>query len=85
MEIEARYWGYIKKANAEIERINRARSSSLPQDVDYGEVPGLSAEAVEKLNKAKPGNIERAMRVPGVSPADIIALYNWLRKSGVRG
>ena len=46
----------------------------IPDTFDYAEVPGLKAEAREKLMKIQPASVGQASRLPGVSPADISIL-----------
>ena len=50
----------------------------IPSDIDYEKVPNVSTEAREKLKKVRPSSIGQAMRIPGVSPADIANLANYL-------
>jgi tRNA uridine 5-carboxymethylaminomethyl modification enzyme len=47
----------------------------IPADLDYGVIPGLSAEMVERLTAATPETLDQASRVPGVTPAALSALH----------
>jgi len=78
--IEALYSGYIKRAESEARRIREAEAESLPEDLDYSEVESISREAREKLASARPRNMASAMRIPGVSPADALAIYQHIRR-----
>ena len=78
--IEALYAGYIKRAEYEASRVRAAEGESLPDDLDYSEVESISREAREKLAKLRPRNMASALRIPGISPADAIAVYQHLRK-----
>ena len=49
LEIEARYSGYIERQGRDIERAQGAEATSLPSDIDYATVKGLSNEVREKL------------------------------------
>jgi tRNA uridine 5-carboxymethylaminomethyl modification enzyme len=73
VESEIKYEGYLKKQEKEVERLKKADSFRIPDHYDFGRVPGLTREAVEKLEKARPGTIGEAKRIPGITPA---ALYN---------
>ena len=53
-------------------------SKKLPPDLDYETVTGLRLEARQKLNRVRPENFGQAIRVSGVSPADIAALMVFL-------
>ena len=78
VDIEIKYEGYIQKMIEDVEIFERYESMKIPEDVDYTAVPNLSNEAREKLIKIKPESIGRAMRIQGVSPADIANLISYI-------
>jgi len=80
VEIQAKYEGYIVRQRAEVERRNGAESMRLPQDLDYGEVRGLSAEVQQKLSRHRPETIGQASRISGVTPAAISLLLVHLKR-----
>lgn len=80
IEIQAKYSGYIDRQLIEIERQRKHEETKLPNDIDYRNVVGLSAEVQEKLNKAKPMTIGQASRTPGITPAAISLLLVHLKK-----
>jgi tRNA uridine 5-carboxymethylaminomethyl modification enzyme len=82
LEIEARYAGYIERQGREIERSLGAEATSLPADIDYASVQGLSNEVREKLARVRPETIGQAGRVAGMTPAAISLLLVHLKKSG---
>ena len=79
IEVEAKYEGYIKRQQAQIDEMLRLEKSVMPKDVDYNEIPGLRIEAKEKLTKLRPHSIGQAGRISGVSPADIQVLMLWFK------
>lgn len=85
VEIQVKYEGYIKKQRAQVERFERMEGKKLPKDIDYGQVKGISVEAKEKLEKVRPGSIGQAVRIAGVSPADISVLLIYLEQKRRRG
>ncbi len=85
VEIQVKYEGYIKKQKAQVERFERMEGKKLPKDIDYGQVKGISVEAKEKLEKVRPGSIGQAVRIAGVSPADISVLLIYLEQKRRRG
>lgn len=74
LEVEAKYEGYIAREAAEVERQRRLEEWQIPDDIDYGRLTGLRAEAVEKLSRFRPATVGQASRVEGVNPADISVL-----------
>lgn len=73
-EIEIKYGGYIQKEKQQAERILRHNNIPLRGKIDYASVTSLSYEAREKLIRIDPATIDQAMRIPGVSPADVSIL-----------
>ena len=49
-------------------------------EIDYGRIPGISAEIQEKLKKFGPTSLGQAHRISGVTPAAISILMIYLRK-----
>ena len=70
-ETELKYQGYIQKQTQSIQRLENAANQRIPKEMDYTKIPQLSNEAKEKLTKIKPDTIAQALRIPGVTPADI--------------
>lgn len=78
VEINAKYEGYIAKMLEDIRMFEAYENIKIPSDIDYDKVPNISNEAKEKLKRIKPSSIGQAMRIPGVSPADISNLANYI-------
>jgi len=79
LEIELKYEGYIKAMLDQVRVFKEYEDVSLV-NVDFSKVPNLSTEAREKLSKIKPLSVGQAMRIPGVTPADILALLSFVKK-----
>ncbi len=71
---EIRYEGFLKREREVIERVRRAADRPVPADFGYRGVPGLSAEAAEKLERHRPRTLGQAGRIPGVTPAAVTLL-----------
>lgn len=80
VEVQVRYAGYLNRQREEIAKTRRYESKAIPQDFDFDTVTGLSTEAREKLQAAKPDTIGEASRVPGVTPAAVSLLLVSLKK-----
>ena len=79
-EIQIKYQGYIDRQEEDIERLKKQENTKLPVDFDYQQMQGLSNELKQKLLEAKPENIGRASRIPGITPAAISLLLIYLKK-----
>ena len=80
--IESRYHHYIQRQKAQIDRMKEMLSIKIPEDFVFDDIPGLSREIVEKLNKFRPPTLFAASEISGVTPAaiDILHLYIRIRK-----
>jgi len=74
-ESEIKYEGYIKKQEKEIARITKLDGEKIPRGMAYTNVPGLTREVIEKLEKFDPQTIAEAKKIPGVTPASVINLH----------
>ncbi|MDR1479197.1 MAG: tRNA uridine-5-carboxymethylaminomethyl(34) synthesis enzyme MnmG [Planctomycetaceae bacterium] len=72
--IDTKYDGYIKRQDADIERVQRLAAYRISDDVDYLAMRHLRVEAREKLEKFRPVNLSQASRISGITPADIAVL-----------
>ncbi|MGZ5270931.1 MAG: tRNA uridine-5-carboxymethylaminomethyl(34) synthesis enzyme MnmG [Ramlibacter sp.] len=85
LEIGAKYAGYIERQKDEVERAARYESLRLPAELDYMQVPALSIEVRQKLNKHRPETLGMASRISGVTPAAISLLLVHLKKNRFQG
>ena len=84
IEVQARYEGYVKRQELEIERTRKQSETSLPEDIDYDQVLGLSNEVRQKLYAIKPATVGQASRIPGMTPAAVSLLLVHLKKSRLK-
>ena len=80
LDVQAKYEGYVTRQTTEIERQRRHETALLPGDLDYGVIKGLSNEARQRLNEARPATLGQASRVPGVTPAAVSLLLVHLKR-----
>ena len=73
-EAVVKYEGYIKRQQEQIDKMKKNEVALLPQNIDYLQIKSISNEAKEKLSFIKPETFGQAMRISGVTPADISAL-----------
>ncbi len=75
VEIEIKYQGYIERQYRQVEKMRRMDRVALPPDFDFGKVPGLLAESLQKLERVGPKTLGQAGRISGVTPADVQLLW----------
>lgn len=80
LETQIKYEGYIEREKQQVERFRKLEGKAIPEDVDYDAIVGLSTEGREKLKRIRPASIGQAMRIAGVSPADISVLMIYLER-----
>lgn len=74
IELDVKYEGYIEKQERSVDKFKRLENLALPHDLDYRSLPGLSREAVEKLEKIRPLSVGQASRISGLRSSDIALL-----------
>lgn len=80
LEIEAQYAPYLQRQMDDAEMLARDEQIRLPADLQYRQVPGLSAELRDKLALHRPGTLAGARRVEGMTPAALALLAALARR-----
>lgn len=81
VEIRIKYAGYIARESKAIERFAQMEEKLIPAMVDYSKVVGLRNEARQKLAKFTPRSLGQAMRISGITPADVTILAIHLNRA----
>jgi len=79
IEIDARYAGYIQRQEVDIKAFRRDESLLIPDELDYNVIGCLSNEMRLKLSKFRPETLGAAGRIPGATPAAIVALLRHIK------
>jgi tRNA uridine 5-carboxymethylaminomethyl modification enzyme len=74
VEIRIKYAGYIDRQDKQIERFAQMESKLIPASLDYARVHGLRNEARQKLTQFTPRSLGQALRISGITPADVTVL-----------
>jgi tRNA uridine 5-carboxymethylaminomethyl modification enzyme len=82
VELQVKYAGYIKRQEEQVARFKKLENVTLPTDMPYDDLPGLSTEVVEKLKKIQPRSLGQALRISGVTPAAVSILQVHLKRIG---
>jgi tRNA uridine 5-carboxymethylaminomethyl modification enzyme len=80
IEIEALYRGYLERQQSDISLFKKDEELPIPQQLDYALVGSLSNEIRHKLTLTRPASIGAASRIPGVTPAALIALLTYIKR-----
>ncbi len=83
IEILIKYDGYIQRQQNEIYRQKYYEELSLPNNIDYTTVLGLSKEVQQKLNLHKPATLGQAGRISGITPVAVSLLLVHLKKKNL--
>ncbi len=84
VEVQAKYAGYIDRQEREIAKQAKQESLRLPEDLDYDDVDGLSNEARQRLQLARPVTLGQASRLEGMTPSAVSLLLIHLKKRQLR-
>ena len=79
-EIMVKYRGYIERQQKEAEKTSRLENIKIPEEFSYKNIPSLSNEVSEKLEKVKPLSLGQASRIPGITPAAVSVLMIYLKR-----
>ena len=80
VEVRAKYAGYIERQQDEIVRQQAHEGLTVPEDLDYTAVAGLSTEARQRFAAARPLTLGQAARLPGITPAAVSVLFIHLKR-----
>jgi tRNA uridine 5-carboxymethylaminomethyl modification enzyme len=69
-----KYAPYIQRQEKQIERFSKLEDKLIPAWVDYASVTGLRNEARAKLAQFTPRSLGQALRISGITPADVTLL-----------
>lgn len=77
---EALYATYIDRQTAEVASLRKDEALAIPVDMDFSNLPGLSAELRGKLSSQRPESIGQAARINGMTPAALALILARIRQ-----
>jgi len=83
IQIDALYAGYIERQEADINAFRKDEGLVLPDTLNYDSIGSLSTEIKNRLKAVRPATLGAAARIPGVTPAAIVALLRHVKKKPV--
>ncbi len=81
VEIEARYAVYLRRQASDIADFRREEGMSLPAELDFAALGGLSGELRLLLDRVRPRTLGAAARLPGMTPAALTLLYRHVKRA----
>ncbi len=82
LAIDLRYAGYQAKQEATLRQMAQLDAKLVPPGLDYTEVSHLRYEARDRLADVQPRTLGQALRVSGITPADVTILMIHLAGRG---
>ncbi len=82
VETEIKYAGYIAQQDRQIARLRSSEGRNIPSSFCFKQIPGLSCEIQQKLERVRPATLGQAARIPGVTPAAVAILDVYLSLPG---
>ncbi len=80
LEIDAHYAPYLRRQETAIASLKREEALTIPKNLAYHTIPGLSNEMKEKLSQFKPLTLGQASRMSGMTPAAVALLLCVIKK-----
>jgi tRNA uridine 5-carboxymethylaminomethyl modification enzyme len=85
VSILVKYDGYIRRQTEQVERTKHLEGTTIPENFDYGAIPGLSNEVKEKFVRIRPVSLGQASRIAGITPAAVSIVQIYLKKWRTQG
>jgi tRNA uridine 5-carboxymethylaminomethyl modification enzyme len=79
-EVQVKYAGYIERQIRQARQLEKMEGMKIPKGIEYFQVPGLSRELAEKLERTQPDTLGQASRIDGMTPAALMVLSVWMKK-----
>lgn len=80
VKTDALYAHYIMRQEKDVSALERDEAQLIPDDLDYADVRGLSAELLAKLQRTRPVSIAQAGRIEGMTPAALMLLIGAIKR-----
>ena len=80
LETVIKYAGYLDQEMSRAERARRDDRRRIAPHFPFQNVPGLSREAVQRLQQIRPETLGQAARIPGMTPAAVAVLGVFLNR-----
>lgn len=76
IETDARYAVYLDRQSASVAALRRDELRTIPSEIDYDRMPGLSNELRQKLGQRRPATVADAQKMEGMTPAALAIIVS---------
>ncbi len=73
---DAKYSYYIERQKSDVDRMRKNINTTIPKDIDFKKIDGLSSELKFKLNEVNPQHIHEASKIDGMTPSGLMLLIS---------
>ncbi len=81
LSVDANYAHYLQRQDQDVADFRRDEALALMADIEFRRIPGLSHEMADRLALANPATLGAAGRIPGITPAALVALLPFARRA----
>lgn len=79
LETDAKYSSYLERQELDASLLRREEARVIPEDTDFGDLPGLSHEIRQKLRLRRPRSLAEAQRIDGMTPAALALILHHIQ------
>ncbi len=73
---DAKYNYYIERQKTDVDRMQKNINTSIPKEIDFEKIDGLSSELKFKLRELNPQHVHEASKIDGMSPSGLMLLIS---------
>ena len=84
VEINAHYMGYLKKQKSDILAFKRDENLTIPEEINYDKLSGLSNEVKSNFKQIRPKTMGQALRIDGITPAAVYILLSHVKRKSIK-
>ena len=84
IEIDIKYDIYIKRQLNDIKQFELEQQTSIPKEINYRQIKGLSNESIDILNQHEPETIRQASLLPGFTSSAVFLLLYHIKNKKIK-
>ena len=73
---DAKYNYYIQRQKSDVDRLKKNINTTIPKNMNFSKIEGLSSELKTKLSKVNPQHIYEASKIDGMTPSGLMLLIS---------